>query len=140
MCSIYVGSINFDIREDTVKEAFLPFGPMRSINLAFDHIANKHKGFAFIEYDIPEAAFLAIDQMNDVLLGGRNIKVIVTFSSSVLHCCILAASLSTVSLVRLQLTQCNEYFYIAVCFIMTPVPCNFISVLNTTDVNQCSLE
>ena len=72
---IYVGSINFDIREDTVKEAFLPFGPMRSINLAFDHVANKHKGFAFIEYDIPEAAFLAIEQMNDVMLGGRNIKV-----------------------------------------------------------------
>ena len=78
-CSIYVGSINFDLREDTVKEAFLPFGPMRSVNLAFDHIANKHKGFAFIEYDNPEAAFLAIDQMNDVLLGGRNIKVTVVF-------------------------------------------------------------
>jgi len=75
VCSIYVGSINFDIREDTVKEAFLPFGPMRSINLAFDHVANKHKGFAFIEYDIPEAAFIAIEQMNDVMLGGRNIKV-----------------------------------------------------------------
>jgi len=74
-CRIYVGNINFDIREDTVKEAFLPFGPMKSINLAFDHLANKHKGFSFIEYDIPEAAFLAIDQMNDVMLGGRNIKV-----------------------------------------------------------------
>ena len=74
-CSIYVGSINFDIREDTVKQAFLPFGPMKSINLAFDHLANKHKGYAFIEYDIPEAAFLAIDQMDDVNLGGRNIKV-----------------------------------------------------------------
>jgi half-pint family poly-U binding splicing factor len=73
--TIYVGSINFDIREDTVKQAFLPFGPMKSINLAFDHLANKHKGFAFIEYDIPEAAFLAIEQMHNVMLGGRNIKV-----------------------------------------------------------------
>ena len=58
-----------------VKQAFLPFGPMRSINLGFDHLANKHKGFAFIEYDIPEAAFLAINQMDDVMLSGRNIKV-----------------------------------------------------------------
>jgi len=88
-CSIYVGSINFDIREDTVKEAFQPFGPLRSINLAFDHIANKHKGYAFIEYDIPEAAFLAIDQMDDVILGGRNIKVTVIFLSRILQCCVL---------------------------------------------------
>jgi RNA recognition motif-containing protein len=72
---IYVGSINFDIREDTVRQAFLPFGPMKSCNLAFDHLANKHKGFAFIEYEIPEAAFLAIEQMHNVMLGGRNIKV-----------------------------------------------------------------
>ena len=74
-CRIYVGSINFDIREDTVRQAFLPFGPMKSCNLAFDHLANKHKGFAFIEYEIPEAAFLAIEQMHNVMLGGRNIKV-----------------------------------------------------------------
>ncbi len=32
-------------------------------------------GFAFLEYDIPEAATLAQEQMNGVMLGGRNIKV-----------------------------------------------------------------
>jgi len=73
-----------------VKQAFLPFGPLKSINLAFDHLANKHKGFAFIEYDIPEAAFLAIDQMHDVMLGGRNIKVSDNCGIAVLnfaYCC-----------------------------------------------------
>ena len=75
-CSrIYIGSINFEIKEDTVRQAFLPFGPMRSFHLAFDPVANKHKGFAFIEYEIPEAASLAVEQMNAVMLGGRNIKV-----------------------------------------------------------------
>ena len=33
------------------------------------------QGFAFVEYDLPEAAQLALEQMNGVLLGGRNIKV-----------------------------------------------------------------
>jgi len=61
---------------------------MRSIVLAFDHLANKHKGFAFVEYDHPEAAFLAIEQMNDVMLGGRNIKVNIKFLIN--FCCILA--------------------------------------------------
>ena len=32
-------------------------------------------GFAFIEYEIPEAASLALEQMNGVMIGGRNIKV-----------------------------------------------------------------
>lgn len=75
MCRVYVGSINFEIREDTVKQAFSPFGPMKSCSLSWDPILNKHKGFSFIEYDVPESAQLALDQMNNVLLGGRNIKV-----------------------------------------------------------------
>lgn len=33
------------------------------------------QGFAFVEYEIPEAAQLALEQMNSVMLGGRNIKV-----------------------------------------------------------------
>lgn len=33
------------------------------------------QGFAFVEYEMPEAAQLALDQMNSVVLGGRNIKV-----------------------------------------------------------------
>ncbi|CAH1784833.1 unnamed protein product [Owenia fusiformis] len=75
MCRIYVGSINFEIKEETIRQAFLPFGPFKSVNLAWDPIANKHKGFAFIEYEIPEAAQLALEQMNGVMIGGRNIKV-----------------------------------------------------------------
>lgn len=32
------------------------------------------QGFAFVEYEMPEAAQLALEQMNSVVLGGRNIK------------------------------------------------------------------
>ena len=72
---IYVGSINFAIQEDTVKQAFLSFGPIKSISLPYDTVLRKHKCFAFIEYDIPEAASLAVEQMNGVMLGGFSIKV-----------------------------------------------------------------
>ena len=79
---IYVGSINFEIKEDTVKQSFLPFGPIKSVDLSWDPITVKHKGFAFIEYEIPEAAQLALEQMNGVMIGGRNIKVIRIFAFS----------------------------------------------------------
>jgi len=75
MCRVYVGSISFELKEDTIKQAFAPFGPIKTINMSWDAQTQKHKGFAFVEYDLPEAAQLALDQMNGVMIGGRNIKV-----------------------------------------------------------------
>jgi len=75
MCRVYVGSISFELKEDTIRNAFLPFGPIKSINMSWDSQTQKHKGFAFVEYELPEAAQLALDQMNGVMIGGRNIKV-----------------------------------------------------------------
>lgn len=73
--SVYVGSISFELKEDTIRTAFLPFGPIKSINMSWDPITQKHKGFAFVEYEIPEGAQLALEQMNGAMMGGRNIKV-----------------------------------------------------------------
>ncbi|XP_017488412.1 PREDICTED: poly(U)-binding-splicing factor half pint-like [Rhagoletis zephyria] len=75
MCRIYVGSISFELKEDTVRQAFSPFGPIKTINMSWDPTTQKHKGFAFIEYEVPEAAHLALEQMNGFMMGGRNIKV-----------------------------------------------------------------
>lgn len=63
MCRVYVGSINFEVKEDTIRQAFLPFGPIRSISMSWDPLMQKHKGFAFVEYEIPEAAQLALEQV-----------------------------------------------------------------------------
>ncbi|XP_056410304.1 poly(U)-binding-splicing factor PUF60 [Hyla sarda] len=80
MCRVYVGSIYYELGEDTIRQAFAPFGPIKSIDMSW----MKHKvrksvrpisGFAFVEYEVPEAAQLALEQMNSVMLGGRNIKV-----------------------------------------------------------------
>ncbi|XP_031419124.1 poly(U)-binding-splicing factor PUF60a isoform X2 [Clupea harengus] len=74
MCRVYVGSIYYELGEDTVRQAFAAFGPIKSIDMSWDSVTMKHKGFAFVEYEVPEAAQLALEQMNSVLLGGRNIK------------------------------------------------------------------
>ena len=74
MSRIYVGCINYDVREDSIKQAFLPFGPIRSITMSWDSMTGKHKGFAFVEFEQPEAAQLALEQMNGILVCSRNIK------------------------------------------------------------------
>lgn len=75
MCRVYVGSIYYELGEDIIRQAFSPFGPIKSIDMSWDSVTMKHKGFAFVEYEMPEAAQLALEQMNSVVLGGRNIKV-----------------------------------------------------------------
>lgn len=75
MCRVYVGSISFELKEETIKAAFAPYGAIKSINMSWDTVTMKHKGFAFVEYEIPEAAQLALEHMNGIQLGGRQIKV-----------------------------------------------------------------
>ena len=74
MCRIYIGSINFIIKEEEVRQAFLPFGPIKSMTMPFDSVNNHHKGFAFLEYETPEAAFLSLE-LNGKIISGYSIKV-----------------------------------------------------------------
>lgn len=75
MCRVYVGSISFDVQEEMIKNAFSPYGTIKSVNMSWDPITLKHKGFAFVEYDLPEAAQLALEHMNGIQVGSRQIKV-----------------------------------------------------------------
>lgn len=75
MCRVYVGSISFELREESIKAAFGIFGAIKSVNMSWDPVTLKHKGFAFVEFELPEAAQLALEHMNGIQLGGRQIKV-----------------------------------------------------------------
>ena len=75
MSRIYVGSIYYELGEDTLKTAFCPFGTVKSINMSWDAITMKHKGYAFVEFETVDAAQLSLEQMDGALMGGRPIKV-----------------------------------------------------------------
>lgn len=72
---VYIGSIGYDVHEDSLRQSFKAFGPLKSLTMSWDAATQKHKGFAFLEYEYPEAALLSIDQMNTVSFGGRQLKV-----------------------------------------------------------------
>lgn len=47
MCRVYVGSIYYELGEDTIRQAFAPFGPIKSIDMSWDSVTMKHKvGFS----------------------------------------------------------------------------------------------
>lgn len=43
MCRVYVGSIYYELGEDTIRQAFAPFGPIKSIDMSWDSVTMKHK-------------------------------------------------------------------------------------------------
>lgn len=73
--TLYVGGLADDVDRNILKSAFLPFGDIVDINLPMDYSAQKHKGFAFVEFQLPEDAADAIDNMDNSEILGKTIRV-----------------------------------------------------------------
>ncbi|CAD7088672.1 unnamed protein product [Hermetia illucens] len=73
--TIYVGGLADEVEEKLLKDAFIPFGDIADIQMPVDYETQKHRGFAFVEYEVAEDAAAAIDNMNDSELCGRTIRV-----------------------------------------------------------------
>ncbi|KAJ1798154.1 hypothetical protein LPJ59_002687 [Coemansia sp. RSA 2399] len=75
MSRLYVGSINFDLTEEHIHRVFSEFGTVHSVSMSKDPMSGRHKGFGFVEFDVPEASSLAMEVMNGTMLGGRQLKI-----------------------------------------------------------------
>lgn len=56
------------------QAAFIPFGDITDISIPLDFSTQKHRGFAFVEFELIEDAAAAIDNMNESELFGRTIR------------------------------------------------------------------
>lgn len=61
--TIYVGALSEEVTEKLLNDAFIPFGDIADIQIPVDYESQKHRGFAFIEYESAEDAAAAIDNM-----------------------------------------------------------------------------
>jgi cleavage stimulation factor subunit 2 len=77
---IFVGNLAFNTSEDQLHQAFSEIGRVIKVRLVTDMETGKPRGFAFIEFEDPQAALSAIRNMNDYELNGRRIRV--NFSNS----------------------------------------------------------
>lgn len=77
-CTVYVGGLDQAVTVQTLAEAFVPFGEVVDITLPKPDVPNSgdlHRGFGYVEFDLPEDAAEAIDNMDGSELYGRTIKV-----------------------------------------------------------------
>lgn len=72
--TLYVGGFGDEVNEKLLHAAFLPFGEIVGISVPMDYETGKHRGFAFVEFELSEDAAAAIDNMNDSELFGRTVR------------------------------------------------------------------
>ncbi|HJD92199.1 MULTISPECIES: RNA recognition motif domain-containing protein [Bacteroides] len=73
--NIYVGNLNYRVREDQLQEVMEDFGVVNSVKLILDRETGRSKGFAFVEMDNDDDADRAIKELNGAEFEGRTMVV-----------------------------------------------------------------
>jgi peptidylprolyl isomerase len=76
--TVYVGGLDQSVTAHTLAEAFVPFGEVTDISLPKPDQPNStdlHRGYGYVEFDLPQDAKEAIDNMDGSEIYGRTIKV-----------------------------------------------------------------
>jgi RNA recognition motif-containing protein len=73
--NIYVGNLNYRLKEEELREAFEAIGAVDSVKLVKDRETGRAKGFGFVEMPNDEEALAAIEKLNGTEVGGRQMVV-----------------------------------------------------------------
>ena len=72
---LFVGNLSWTLKDDDLKDHFSQTGTVTSAKVIMDRETGRSRGFGFVEYQMPEAANLAIETLDGTELGGRPLKV-----------------------------------------------------------------
>lgn len=72
---IYVGNLNYNTTEDSLKEFFEKTGQIESVLIVRDKFSGKSKGYGFIGFVNEADAQQALSKMNGVDFEGRKLRV-----------------------------------------------------------------
>jgi len=72
---VFVGNIPYELTEEQLIEVFKEVGPVVSFRLVFDKENGRPRGYGFCEYHDSETAASAVRNLNNVEVGGRQLRV-----------------------------------------------------------------
>lgn len=73
--NIYIGNLNYRVREDDLRQVMEEYGVVDSVKLIKDRETGRSKGFAFVEMPDNAAASKAISELNEAEYEGRQMVV-----------------------------------------------------------------
>ena len=72
---IYVGNLSYDVTEEELRQEFLAFGEVESVNIIMDKYSGRPKGFGFVEMPSVSEGQAAIAALNGKTLKERTLNV-----------------------------------------------------------------
>ena len=74
MTTLYVGNLEFSLKDAQLREFFEPYGVVKSARLMMDHRTNRPRGFGFVELECGDIQSV-LSAVDGVELGGRKLRV-----------------------------------------------------------------
>ena len=72
---LFVGGLADSVDEATLHAAFLPFGPITSVQIARENKSGEAKGFGFVDFADAADAAAAVENMDRAELNDRVLRV-----------------------------------------------------------------
>ncbi len=72
---LYVGNLAYSVRDESLQQAFAPFGTVTSAKVMMDRETGRSKGFGFVEMGSDAEAQAAVNGMNGQAIDGRAVVV-----------------------------------------------------------------
>jgi peptidyl-prolyl isomerase E (cyclophilin E) len=72
---LFVQNLDDNVNEDVVHAAFVPFGPLQSVQIPRDHKNNARRGFAFVEFESEDDCLAAMENMSGSELYGKTLVI-----------------------------------------------------------------
>ncbi|VFQ79690.1 unnamed protein product [Cuscuta campestris] len=72
---LYVGNLPFALTPPELSEIFSEAGDVKNVEIIYDKVTRRSRGFAFVTMGSVEEADKAIRMFNESLVGGRTVKV-----------------------------------------------------------------
>lgn len=71
---LFVGNLSYDLTTQDIKDALSEFGTILDIHRPSDRETGKPRGFAFVTYGSEEEGTKALEKINGLKLGGRELR------------------------------------------------------------------
>ena len=75
MSKVFVGNLSFDTTREELESLFAQAGEIAEVFVPTDRDSGRPRGFAFVTFASAESATKAIQTLDGVELGGRNLRV-----------------------------------------------------------------
>ncbi len=75
MKNIFVGNLDFNVREDAIRSLFETYGAVERVSIMTDRETGRSRGFAFVDMTNEGEAERAISALNGTNMSGRALNV-----------------------------------------------------------------